>query len=206
MSRTNPLTKSKRYIIVRILTLLQEMVIPLSHYWDIAYLQILRNRGAHIEGNVFAQHFSTEENFAKLLYIEEGVIFASGVRVILHDSALNNLYGIPVKFGKVIIRRKAYIGARSTILPGVEIGEKAIIGAGSLVTKNVPAGRVAYGVPARIVDTTENLKSRLLEDIKQNPNLSNPRFHYLDVLPLAKSRPAIPAGKYLKNMTILLIA
>lgn len=48
-----------------------------------------------------------------------------------------------------IIRKGAFIGASVTILPGVEIGEEAIIGAGSVVTKNVPARELWAGNPAR---------------------------------------------------------
>lgn len=44
----------------------------------------------------------------------------------------------PDEFLQTIIRKGASIGANATILPGIEIGEKAIVGAGSVVTKNVP--------------------------------------------------------------------
>lgn len=50
-----------------------------------------------------------------------------------------------------IVRAGATVGANATILPGVTIGEKAMIGAGSVVTKDVPAGVVVFGNPARIV-------------------------------------------------------
>jgi len=188
MHKTNTYFNFKKNIIIKILTKLQDLAITMAYYWDVAYLHLLRNKGAHIGEHVFAQHFSTEENFAKLLYVEDEVIFAYGVRVILHDSALNNICGVPVKFGKVIIRKKAYIGAGSIILPGVEIGEKAVVGAGSLVTKDIPAGKVAYGVPARIMDTTENLKTRFLKSIEQDQKSVNSRFHYLDILPFGKKQ------------------
>lgn len=48
-----------------------------------------------------------------------------------------------------IIRRGASIGAGSTILPGLTIGENAIVGAGSVVTKDIPAGELWLGNPAR---------------------------------------------------------
>ena len=50
-----------------------------------------------------------------------------------------------------IVRKRASIGSGSTILCGVEIGEGAIVGAGSVVTKNVPAGSIVAGNPARIL-------------------------------------------------------
>ncbi len=55
----------------------------------------------------------------------------------------------------VIIGKNVWIGSDSTILPGVEIGDGAIIGAGSVVTKNVPSNTIAAGVPARIIREIE---------------------------------------------------
>lgn len=52
---------------------------------------------------------------------------------------------------KTIVRRGASIGAGATILCGIEIGENAMIGAGSVVTKSVPAGELWMGNPARFI-------------------------------------------------------
>lgn len=60
------------------------------------------------------------------------------------------------KAGGPIIRRGARIGAHVTILPGVDIGEGSLIGAGSVVTKNVPSGMLAYGNPAKVVKDIGN--------------------------------------------------
>jgi acyl-[acyl carrier protein]--UDP-N-acetylglucosamine O-acyltransferase len=167
--------------VINVFVLLQRIVLHLQRYWMFAYLQLLRNQGAHIGRKVFARALSVEEKFARLLCIEDDVVFAYGVRIILHDSALNNRYGVPVRFGKVIVRKGAYIGARSIILPGVEIGEGAIVGAGSLVTRDIPPDSVAYGVPARVMGTTKDLKERFLEEM--NRCRQQGRFYYLDVLP-----------------------
>ena len=48
------------------------------------------------------------------------------------------------------VRRGASIGANATILPGIEIGERAMVGAGAVVTRNVPADTIVVGNPARI--------------------------------------------------------
>lgn len=61
-----------------------------------------------------------------------------------------NLHPSPVKIGKNV-----WIGSDCTILPGVEIGDGAVIGAGSVVTKNVPANSIAVGSPARIIKQIE---------------------------------------------------
>lgn len=58
----------------------------------------------------------------------------------------------PEKFLQTVIQRDASIGANATILPGVTIGQKAMVGAGAVVTKNVPPNAVVVGNPARIVN------------------------------------------------------
>jgi UDP-2-acetamido-3-amino-2,3-dideoxy-glucuronate N-acetyltransferase len=59
------------------------------------------------------------------------------------------------KMLKTIVCKGASIGAHSVILPGVRIGAGAIVGAGSVVTKDVPDGTIVYGNPARIVAKLE---------------------------------------------------
>lgn len=51
----------------------------------------------------------------------------------------------------VVIGRNVWLGANVTVLPGVTIGDDAVIGAGSIVTKNIPADTIAVGSPARVV-------------------------------------------------------
>ena len=58
-------------------------------------------------------------------------------------------------FGKVVIEDWAYIGAFSQIMPGVTIGEGALVAAGSVVTKSVAPHTVVGGNPARYICTTE---------------------------------------------------
>ncbi|HLB72012.1 MAG: DapH/DapD/GlmU-related protein [Candidatus Methanoperedens sp.] len=57
-----------------------------------------------------------------------------------------------------ILRRGASIGANATILPGVEIGEGAMVAAGALVTRDVPPWKLAAGFPARIKELNEELR------------------------------------------------
>lgn len=57
----------------------------------------------------------------------------------------------PVKIGKNV-----WIGSSVNILPGVTIGDNCIIGAGAVVTKDIPENSIAVGVPAKVVDKIEN--------------------------------------------------
>jgi len=82
------------------------------------------------------------------LIIGEYVQIAPNVSIFTHDSST-----LPVKESPVFIDERAYIGAGSIILCGVKIGKNSIVGAGSVVTKNVKPKTVVAGIPAKIIMT-----------------------------------------------------
>ena len=96
-------------------------------------------------------------------FICEGVTIEDEVFIGHNVSFINDLYpratdgnGAPKGTGDwtlvpTMVRARASIGTSATILAGVEIGEGAIVGAGSVVTRAVPAGTVVVGNPARVV-------------------------------------------------------
>ena len=97
------------------------------------------------------------------------VEITSGCQFVTHDGAVWTLriepkYSEIDKFGKISIGNNVFIGINSTILPGVTIGDNCIVGAGSLVTKNVPSGEVWGGVPARRISTLEEYKNKVIKD------------------------------------------
>ncbi|MCH5162142.1 MAG: sugar O-acetyltransferase [Clostridiales bacterium] len=55
----------------------------------------------------------------------------------------------------VLIGKNVWVGAHATILPGVTIGDNAVVAAGAVVTKDVPANTVVAGVPAKVIKTIE---------------------------------------------------
>lgn len=61
----------------------------------------------------------------------------------------------PERFESTVVRRGASIGANATLLPGIEIGEGAMVGAGSVVVRDVPPHAVVVGNPARVVRMPE---------------------------------------------------
>ena len=66
-------------------------------------------------------------------------------------------------FGKVVIKDWAYIGSHAQIMPGVTIGEGAMVAAGSVVTKSVPNGMVVGGNPAKIICSVEDYLKRNMQ-------------------------------------------
>lgn len=83
--------------------------------------------------------------------IEDGALIGPGVKLITENHApqpelRQNVYSSPI-----VIKRKAWLGAGATVLPGVTIGENAIVGAGAVVTKDVPDNTIVAGIPARFI-------------------------------------------------------
>lgn len=111
-------------------------------------------------------HIGHECSFtiAKSIRIGNDCLFASGVRVM--DSSAHpvdparRLRGerpLDQDIRPVVIGDNVWIGAGATILPGVEIGDGSVIAAGAVLTRSVPPGSVAAGVPARILRSAHDI-------------------------------------------------
>lgn len=81
--------------------------------------------------------------------IEDDAMIAANVQLISNNHDLDNRWIITCK--PVRICRRAWIGAGSTILPGVTIGENSVVGAGSIVTHEVEPNTIVAGNPARVI-------------------------------------------------------
>lgn len=89
------------------------------------------------------------------VYIWDGTVIEDNVFigpcVALTNDKMPRSKQYPEKFERILIKKNASIGANATILPSVTIGENAMVGAGSVVTKDVPANAVVVGNPAKII-------------------------------------------------------
>lgn len=123
----------------------------------------LRRQGVRIGSDTAilcrVEDFGTEP---WLIEIGSRVSIAAGVVFVTHDGASRVIRdripgGSPFgnSFAPIRVRDNTVIGLRSILMPGVTIGPDSIVGAGSLVTRSVPPGSVACGVPARVVQTIE---------------------------------------------------
>ena len=86
-------------------------------------------------------------------FICDGVELEDNVFIGPHVCFTNDKHPPSSEWSKTLVKKGAKIGANSTILPGVTIGENAMIGAGSVVTKSVPDGEVWVGNPAHDIRT-----------------------------------------------------
>lgn len=79
-----------------------------------------------------------------------GVVIEDEVQIGSHCSVYS-VSTIDNRQGTVTLRRGCRVGSHSTVMPGVTVGEGAIVGAHSFVTRDIPPNCLAYGVPARVV-------------------------------------------------------
>lgn len=92
--------------------------------------------------------------------LEEGCWI--GPNVVLTNARYPQSPGAKESLRGPIIRRGAKIGANATLLPGVEVGAHAVVGAGAVVVRDVPPGAVVVGNPARIVNHISRLPYGLI--------------------------------------------
>lgn len=97
----------------------------------------------------------------------DNVHVASGVKFINHDISVLMLQHMEpetpfkARIGEIIIGDNVFIGSNSILLYGIHIGNNVVIGAGSIVTKDIPDGVVAAGVPCKPIGSFDNWKGKM---------------------------------------------
>lgn len=108
-----------------------------------------------------------DAGYAELITIEDKVWIASRSLILCHKRILkdycigDDYNSLPYQKKEVVLKRGCCIGMGSMIMPGVTVGEGAIVGAGSVVVKDVPAYTVVTGNPAIVV---KSFKERNYEE------------------------------------------
>jgi len=107
----------------------------------------------NIEG--FDLGFKTDIGAFSYINALHDVVIEDNVQIGSHCS-IYSVSTIDDTHGKVVLKQNCRIGSHSTILPGVSVGKNSIIGAHSLVNKDIPDNVVAFGVPAKVVHQLNN--------------------------------------------------
>jgi acetyltransferase-like isoleucine patch superfamily enzyme len=140
--------------------------------WGLGYLQLrggVRNArrlgvtvGKHCR--IYTSRFGTEPF---LITIGDRVTVTSGVVFLTHDGStwlVRDENGSRYqKFAPIVIGSDVFIGVNSIILPGVTIGSRVVVAAGSVVTRDVPDNTVVAGVPAREISRFDQLEKKIKE-------------------------------------------
>jgi acetyltransferase-like isoleucine patch superfamily enzyme len=123
-------------------------------------IQYLRVRAANIKGYdihpsvILERHIHLDRLYPRGIHIQGNCLIASGVTILSHDHCkrVNNQPLLTDTY----IGKRCFIAVGATILPGVKIGDEVIVGAGSVVTRDVPSNVIVAGNPARII--RENIR------------------------------------------------
>ena len=119
---------------------------------------ILRRMGCKVgKGCFIGDYVRVDTSHTDMITVEDNVSIASGSRLLCHqrdfsDFCVGDDYmklGYVVK--PIVLKKGCLVGMESFVMPGVTIGEGAIVGAGSLVTKDIPAWTIAAGRPAKVL-------------------------------------------------------
>ncbi|MFP3595327.1 DapH/DapD/GlmU-related protein [Chryseobacterium sp. SIMBA_029] len=102
--------------------------------------------------NVFINHACSFLDMGGIT-IEDDVLIGPKVNLITENHPLHPEDRRAIITKPIVIQRNAWIGANATILPGVTIGENAVVAAGAVVSKDVPANTIVGGVPAKFIQS-----------------------------------------------------
>ena len=132
----------------------------------------LKKRGLKLGKNVkIVGDFFFDPSHCYLITIDDNCVICPNVRIIAHDASTKGFIDY-TRIGKVHIKRNCFIGDSAIILPGVYIGPNSIVGAGSVVTKDIPPFTVAAGNPARVIYSLQEYLIRMEEFLKLNIQIS----------------------------------
>ena len=119
---------------------------------------LIRKMGCHVGKNTFfGDYVRMDTSYADMIYIGDYTHITSGCRLLCHQRDLtgycvgDNAADLGYRTGEIHIGKGVMVGMETIIMPGVTIGDGAIIGAGSIVTRDIPAWTIATGRPARVV-------------------------------------------------------
>lgn len=143
----------------------------------------LRALGMHIGDDVFLPASTAiDVSHCFLISIGDHCGFGEGCFLLAHDAQMDE-YLDAARIGRIVIHDSCHIGARTVILPGVEIGPRTLVGAGSVVTKSLPPDSVCAGNPARVICSLDEYLARHRARIASGPTFDYSRFSLQHLTP-----------------------
>ena len=150
-------------------SILNSLLTAVGRMSGVESVSALKERGLRIGNNVhIGGGVVFDSSHCWLITVGDNVTIAPHVHVLAHDASTKRTLGY-TRIGLVSIGEGSFIGARTVILPGVRIGSRVIVGAGSVVTKDISDDKVAAGNPVKIIMSTEEYFKKHADIIKRSP-------------------------------------
>lgn len=145
-------------------------------------LETLKKRGLRIGNHVdiFSQ-YPFDSIYPGLISIGDYVTISSDVKILAHDASMGYVTDGTCKIGRVEIGNRVFIGHGAIILCNTRIGDYAVIGAGSVVTGDVPARTVYAGNPARFIKNVDEVAEQHRQAMKDHPQFNRPWREWNDM-------------------------
>jgi len=109
-----------------------------------------------------------DDSHCFLIRIGDRCGFGEECHILAHDAQMNE-YIDATRIGRVVIHASCHIGARTVILPGVEIGPRTLVGANSVVSRSLPPETVCAGAPAKVICSLDEYLDKHRRALSQAP-------------------------------------
>ena len=135
-------------------------------YNDYTVADLFRAQGAQIGRGtrILVRDLGSEPY---LVSIGDETLISSDVAFFTHEGGvwvLRDKEPTLNRFKRIVIGRRCFVGARSILLPGCKVGDRSVVGAGSVVSGTIPAGVVAAGVPAKPICSVEEWAEKVRQE------------------------------------------
>ena len=134
-----------------------------------SYIENCKSRGMKVGKNVIFVESPDFGSEPYLIEIGDRTKITANCTFITHDGAMYTIrsmekYADARNFGRIKIGKNCFVGNNCTFLPGSQMGDNCILGAGSLLNSSMPENSVYAGVPAKFICTIEEYGDRALEN------------------------------------------
>lgn len=153
--------------------LLYRIIIKINTLWKLlyhkAYIEICKKRGLKMGKDVILIDTPDFGSEPYLIEIGDKTKITAGCRFINHDGAMYVIRSMEKfadarNFGRIKIGKNCFVGNNCTFLPGSQMGDNCILGAGSVLNSSMPSNTVYAGIPAKFICTIEEYGNKALKN------------------------------------------